>query len=221
MTINEYLCGNSYPGRFIAAGITPGGILIYAYAIMGRSASSRNRVFSLENGELFTEPFDLSQVDIKDTSLIIYPAIVKVNDSIIVANGIQSLEIKKAILEGRDLESAIERCTFEPDEPNFTPRISLVVREDRFEFAINRRQADGECERKVWSFQRAKGEMHVLHTYERDGNPLPSFSGEPKSLVSENNFAQTLWDSLDKENRISLYVNEGGKETLFNAREGD
>ena len=96
-----------------------------------------------------------------------------------------------------------------------------MVREDRFEFAINRRQADGECERKVWSFQKSEGVMHVLHTYEGDGNPLPSFSGDPKSLASEDNFAQTLWNSLDKDNRISLYVNEGGKETLFNAREGD
>lgn len=219
MTISEYLCGNSYPGRLIAAGVTPSGKLIYAYAIMGRSTNSRNRVFKLEKGELRTEPYDASLV--KDPSLIIYPAILKTRDSIIVANGDQSLNIKAALEKGRTLESAIDERTFEPDEPNYTPRISLVIRDDRFEFAINRRSSDGECERKVWFYQKAEGVLHVIHTYDGDGNPLPSFSGDPKRIVSEDNYAKTLWDSLDKENRISLYVNEGGVETLFNAREGD
>lgn len=219
MTISEYLRGNAYPGRLIAAGVTPSGKLIYAYAIMGRSNNSRNRVFKLEDGELRTEPYDKALV--KDPSLIIYPAILKAKDSVIVANGDQSLNIRKALEEGRTLESAMEERTYEPDEPNFTPRISLVIRDEGFEFAINRRKTDGECERKVWFYQKAAGVLHVIHTYDGDGNPLPSFSGDPKMIVSEDDFAKTMWDSLDKENRISLYVNEGTKETLFNAREGD
>ncbi len=186
---------------------------------MGRSTNSRNRVFKLEKGELRTDPYDVSLV--KDPSLIIYPAILKAKNCIIVANGDQSLNIRKALQEDRSLESAIEERTYEPDEPNYTPRISLVIRDERFEFAINRRSSEGECERKVWFYQKAPGVLHVIHTYDSDGNPLPSFSGDPKRIVSEDNYAKTLWDSLDKENRISLYVNEGGKETLFNAREGD
>ncbi|MBO4394474.1 MAG: inosine monophosphate cyclohydrolase [Spirochaetales bacterium] len=219
MKINEYLCGNSYPGRLIAAGVTPNGKLLYAYAIMGRSTNSRNRVFKLKDGELFTEPFDASLV--KDPSLIIYPAILKADGFIVVANGDQSLTIRKEILGGGTVESAIEQCTYEPDEPNYTPRISLVIRDERFEFAINRRQDDGSCERRVWFYPKADGVMHVIHTYEKDGNPLPSFSGDPQRLVSENDCARIIWDSLDKENRISLYVNEGGNVTVFNAREGD
>ena len=219
MTISEYLYGNSYPGRLIAAGLTPGGKLVFAYAIMGRSPNSRNRVFKVQNGELRTEPFDVSSV--KDPSLIIYPAILKADGCLIVANGDQSLEIRKAVNEGRSLESAIARCTFEPDEPNYTPRISLIIRDGGFEFAINRRSSDGSCERSVWSYPKEKGVLHVIHTYDGDGNPLPSFSGNPRMIVSEDDYAQTLWNSLDKENRISLYVNEGGIETLFNAREGD
>ena len=219
MTISEYLCGNPYPGRFIAAGVTPGGRTFYAYAIMGRSTNSRNRIFTLKNGELFTEPYDASLV--KDPSLIIYPAILKADDCTVVANGVQSLEIKKAVLEGRSLESAIERCTYEPDEPNFTPRISLLIRDGGFGFAINRRLENGECERKVWSFGKEAGVMHVLHTYDGDGNPLPSFSGDPGKLVLTDGCAREFWNSLDRENRISLYVNEGGEEMLFNAREGD
>lgn len=219
MKITEYLCGNSYPGRLIAAGVTPNGKLVYAYAIMGRSTNSRNRVFKLKDGELFTEPFDASLV--KDPSLIIYPAILNADDFSVVANGDQSLIIRKELFGGGTIESAIDQCTYEPDEPNFTPRISLVIRDERFEFAINRRQEDGTCERKVWFFPKSEGVMHVIHTYDSDGNPLPSFSGDPQRLVSENDCAKIIWDSLDKENRISLYVNEGGNVTIFNAREGD
>ncbi len=219
MKIVEYLCGNSYPGRLIAAGVTPEGKLLYAYAIMGRSSNSRNRVFRLKDGELFTEPYDSTLVE--DPSLIIYPAILKAQDFTVVANGDQSLTIRRELMGGGSIESAIGQCTFEPDEPNFTPRISLVIKEERFEFAINRRQEDGSCERKVWFYPKAEGVLHVIHTYEGDGNPLPSFSGDPKRLICENSMAKTIWDSLDPDNRISLYVYEGGSVTVFNAREGD
>ena len=219
MRISEYLCTNRYPGRIIAAGVTPSGKLIFAYAIMGRSPNSRNRVFRLEGTSLFTAPFDQSKVE--DPSLIIYPAILRSGDCIIVANGVQSLAIKAALENGNNLENAISECAFEPDTPNYTPRISLVIKPDAFEFAINRRMEDGSCGRCVWRYPKVAGTMYIIHTYEGDGSPLVSFVGEPRVLESEDNCAQAIWNSLDRENRISLYVKEGDSETVFNARESE
>ena len=219
MRISEYLCTNKYPGRIIAAGVTPSGKIIYAYAIMGRSPNSRNRVFHVSGGEVETRPFDASKTE--DPSLIIYPAILKAGCCTIVANGDQSLLIRKAIESGKNLENAITECTFEPDAPNYTPRISLVIKPDTFEFGINRRRSDGSCERSVWSYPKVVGKLQIIHTYERDGNPLVSFVGEPRALEAEDDCAQGIWASLDHENRISLYVMEGNKETVFNARESE
>ena len=219
MRISEYLCTNKYPGRIIAAGVTPSGKIIYAYAIMGRSPNSRNRVFDVSGGEVETRPFDASKVE--DPSLIIYPAILKAGSCTIVANGDQSLLIRKAVESGKTLENAITECTFEPDAPNYTPRISLVIKPDTFEFGINRRRSDGSCERSVWSYPKVVGKLRVIHTYEGDGNPLVSFVGEPRALEAEDDCAQGIWASLDHENRISLYVMEGNKETVFNARESE
>ena len=219
MRISEYLCTNKYPGRIIAAGVTPSGKIIYAYAIMGRSPNSRNRVFDVSGGEVETRPFDASKVE--DPSLIIYPAILKAGSCTIVANGDQSLLIRKAIESGKTLENAITECTFEPDAPNYTPRISLVIKPDTFEFGINRRRSDGSCERSVWSYPKVVGKLQIIHTYEGDCNPLVSFVGEPRALEAEDDCAQGIWASLDHENRISLYVMEGNKETVFNARESE
>ncbi len=219
MRISEYLCTNKYPGRIIAAGVTPSGKIIYAYAIMGRSPNSRNRVFDVSGGEVETRPFDASKVE--DPSLIIYPAILKAGSCTIVANGDQSLLIRKSVESGKTLENAIAECTFEPDAPNYTPRISLVIKPATFEFGINRRRSDGSCERSVWSYPKVVGKLRIIHTYEGDGNPLVSFVGEPRALESEDDCAQGIWASLDHENRISLYVMEGNKETVFNARESE
>lgn len=219
MRISEYLCTNKYPGRIIAAGVTPSGKIIYAYAIMGRSPNSRNRVFDVSGGEVETRSFDASKNE--DPSLIIYPAILKAGSCTIVANGDQSLLIRKAIESGKTLENAITECTFEPDAPNYTPRISLVIKPDTFEFGINRRRSDGSCERSVWSYPKVVGKLRIIHTYEGDGNPLVSFVGEPRALEAEDDCAQGIWASLDHENRISLYVMEGNKETVFNARESE
>lgn len=201
------------------AGVTPGGKQVHAYAIMGRSPNSRNRIFRLEGSSLFTAPFDPSKVE--DPSLIIYPAILEAVGCIVVANGVQSLVIKAALESGKTLENAISECTFEPDAPNYTPRISLVIKPDAFEFAINRRLEVDSCERCVWRYPKKVGTMHIIHTYEGDGTPLVSFVGEPRVLESEDNCAQAIWDSLDRENRISLYVKEGDAETVFNARESE
>jgi hypothetical protein len=96
-----------------------------------------------------------------------------------------------------------------------------VISPEGFEFAINRRTGDGSCERPSWKYPKKKGVLHIIHTYDCDGNPLPSFSGAPRELEAEDDYAEKLWDSLDRENRISLYVNEGGNARIFNAREGD
>ena len=219
MKASEYLCTNRYPGRIIMAGVTPDGKQIHAYAIMGRSPNSRNRIFRLEGSSLFTAPFDTSKVE--DPSLIIYPAILEATGCTVVANGVQSLVIKSALESDKTLENAISECSFEPDAPNYTPRISLVIKPDAFEFAINRRLEDDSCERCVWRYPKKVGTMHIIHTYDGDETPLVSFVGEPRVLESEDNCAQAIWDSLDRENRISLYVKEGDAETVFNARESE
>lgn len=216
MKTNEYLYGNSYPGRLIVAGVTPSGRTLYAYAIMGRSTNSRNRVFEVVNGEVWTKAYDESLV--QDPSLIIYPAILKCKGNIIVANGDQSLDMKNAEESGKSFREGLYNREFEPDSPNYTPRISAYVKSGIISFAINRRLPDGSCERKVWDYWKNPGELHIIHTYECDGNPLPSFVGAPRLLEAEDDYAQKLWDSLDKDNRISLYVMEGDKETVFNAR---
>ena len=219
MRVSEYLCTNRYPGRIIAAGVTPSGKTVYAYAIMGRSPNSRNRIFRLEDSSLVTAPFDPSKVE--DPSLIIYPAILESEGFTIVANGDQSLVIRTALENGKNLESAISECTFEPDAPNYTPRISLVIKPYAFEFAINRRLSDGSCERCIWRYPKVVGALRIIHTYEGDGNPLVSFKGEPRKLGVDDNCAMGIWKSLDSENRISLYVREGDSETIFNARESE
>ena len=217
MKTSEYLCGNRYPGRLIAAGVTPSGKLVYAYAIMGRSQNSRNRVFRLKGEELYTEPYDAGKV--QDPSLIIYPAILKAGNTTIVTNGDQTLDIRRALLSGKSAESVLEARTYEPDAPNYTPRISLVVGKDDFEFSILRRREDGSCDRSYWKLPKKAGMIYMIHTYDGDGNPLPAFSGSPKVLESEDSYAPVLWKSLDHENRISLYVREGDDIRLYNARE--
>ena len=219
MKTSEYLCGNRYPGRLIAAGATPSGKLVYAYAIMGRSQNSRNRVFRLKDDELYTEPYDAGKV--QDPSLIIYPAILKAGNTTIVTNGDQTLDIRRALLSGKSAESALEARTYEPDAPNYTPRISLVVGKDDFEFSILRRREDGSCDRSYWKLPKRAGMLYMIHTYDGDGNPLPAFSGSPKVLESEDLYAPVLWKSLDQENRISLYVREGDDIRLYNAREDE
>lgn len=219
MTTSEYLCGNRYPGRIIAAGITPGGRLVYAYAIMGRSAGSRNRVFRTHGDELYTVPFDATSI--KDPTLLIYPAILAAGARKIVANGNHSLDIQRGLFESKTPAQCLKSRTYEPDDPHFTPRISLVIELDAFEFGILRRLPDGSCDRSFWRLPRKPGVLYMIHTYEGDGNPLPSFRGEPRVLEAEDGYADILWNSLDKENRISLYVREGDDTVVINAREAE
>lgn len=214
LSFTELLRGNSYPGRGIVAGLTEDGTrAAAAYFIMGRSANSRNRVFLLKNGELFTEPFDPSRVE--DPSLIIYAAIRQFEDKLIVTNGSQTDTIYEGLKRGESFAQALERRCFEPDAPNYTPRISAMLRLDaacpRYEMSILKSVdvLGSGCARYTFSYPAVPGLGHFLHTYVCDGNPIPSFRGEPERVRigrDIDELTRELWDSLDQDNRISLYV---------------
>ena len=211
-SIEELVAGNPYPGRGIVVGeSTDGKSAVLAYFIMGRSANSRNRVLAVEEGALYTRPFDESKV--ADPSLIIYPAMRKCGGSVILTNGDQTDTIYAGLQTGKDFFDSLETREYEPDAPNYTPRISaFVTPSDKgfsYKLSILRRTPSGECERARFSYAAQAGVGHFLHTYRTDGAPLPSFEGAPKevSLPAEiDDFAQTLWSALDEENKISLYV---------------
>ncbi len=213
-TPHELLAGNSYVGRGIVIGKTPDGKkAVAAYFIMGRSANSRNRVFELEGDTLYTRPFDETLVE--DPSLIIYAAVRCAGDKLIVTNGDQTDTIYHALAEGKSFEEALTTRSFEPDAPNFTPRISgmLTFSENDFSYEMSiLKSADAEgsaCSRYHYCYPSLPGVGHFLHTYMGDGKPLPTFQGEPERMAIPDDidaFAQTLWEELDCDNRISLYV---------------
>ena len=212
--IDRLLGGNSYAGRGIVIGMTEDGThACAAYFIMGRSANSRNRVFVRKNGEVFTEPFDASKVI--DPSLIIYAAVRQYRNQLIVTNGDQTDTVYDGLASGKRFSEALESRCFEPDGPNFTPRISAVVNLDparpTYEMSILKSiDADGsDCARYTFSYPMKAGLGHFLHTYICDGNPLPTFHGEPERVRIENDLdemTRKIWNGLDVNNRISLYV---------------
>ncbi len=212
--ITELLAGNSYPGRGIVTGMSADGKrAIIAYFIMGRSENSRNRIFERkENGDIITAPFDPAKVE--DPSLIIYSAIRKTENALIVTNGDQTDTIYDSLLSGGSAEQALGTRTFEPDAPNFTPRISSVLHfADGFSYQMSiLKSADAAgsaCARYFFEYPALPGLGHLIHTYVGDGNPLPSFSGEPKRVEIPDDidaFADGLWNVLDKNNKISLCV---------------
>lgn len=212
--IDRLLGGNSYAGRGIVIGMTEDGThACAAYFIMGRSANSRNRVFVQKNGEVFTEPFDASNVT--DPSLIIYAAVRQYRNQLIVTNGDQTDTIYDGLASGKRFSETLESRCFEPDGPNFTPRISAVVNLDparpTYEMSILKSiDAEGsDCARYTFSYPMRAGLGHFLHTYICDGNPLPTFHGEPERVRIENDLdemTRKIWNGLDVNNRISLYV---------------
>ena len=212
--INEAVEGNSYVGRGIVVGKTEDSSkAAVAYFIMGRSANSRNRVFTMKDGVLYTEPFDASKVE--DPSLIIYAAMRKYENCLIATNGDQTDTIYEALKNGGSFESALDTRCFEPDEPNFTPRISAMTTfgDDDFSYkmsilkSIDEKGSD--CARYTFSYPAKAGLGHFIHTYVCDGNPIPTFQGEPERVFIPNDideFTNALWSSLDEDNKISLYV---------------
>ncbi|MBQ4425361.1 MAG: IMP cyclohydrolase [Lachnospiraceae bacterium] len=212
-TVSELLAGNSYPGRGIIVGMTPDGKnAVAAYFIMGRSTNSRNRIFVKKENAVFTEPFDPSKV--VDPSLIIYAALRWQEGRLIVTNGDQTDTIAEWAKKGGSMEEALRTRCFEPDAPNYTPRISAVLHfEDGFcyEMSILKSvdEEGSECARYLFTYPGKAGLGHFIHTYVGDGNPLPSFQGEPERVAMEDDFGawcDTLWNALDGDNKISLYV---------------
>ncbi len=221
---------NAYPGRGIVVGKSSDGKkAMFAYFIMGRSDNSRNRVFVKKGDAVFTEPFDASRV--KDPSLIIYAPVKSVNRDVIVTNGDQTDSVEEALLKGKCFRHALMSRQFEPDAPNFTPRISAIIHLGDGDFTYEMsilKSADKEgtaCNRYFYAYEPICGTGHFLHTYKHDGNPLPTFEGEPtrvKLPATVEELADEVWNSLDPDNKISLvcrsYDLESGeqKEMIFN-----
>lgn len=205
--------GNPYVGRGIVAGCSPEGRAVAAYFIMGRSSNSRNRIFALKDRELFTEPFDASKVE--DPSLIIYAALRSYENKLIVTNGDQTDTIVAGLKEGKSFSQALSTREFEPDAPNLTPRISAMLSFEEGSFGYQMsilKSIDPQgsaCCRYTFDYPALPGLGHFIHTYVTDGNPIPSFQGEPERVAipgSIDEFTQELWEALDENNKISLYV---------------
>jgi len=215
LNIEKELQENAYPGRGIIIGRSADGTkAVTAYFIMGRSENSRNRVFVVDGEGIRTQAFDESKL--VDPSLIIYAPVRVLGNKTIVTNGDQT----DTIYDGMDKQMTFEqslRCReFEPDGPNYTPRISGVmhVENGKYSYAMSILKSNNgdpsSCNRYTYAYENAKaGEGRFIHTYMHDGNPLPSFEGEPKLIAipdDMNAFADTLWNSLNADNKVSLFV---------------
>ena len=226
MTINTILENKSYPGRGIMSGRSAcGKFAVTAYFIMGRSVNSRNRIFTVTDDGIRTEAFDPSMMS--DPSLIIYHPVRHIYGKMIVTNGDQTDTVRDFIAEGKTFEEALRTRTFEPDEPNFTPRISGIIEKDgSYKLSILKSQYGNADSVQRYFFEYAQpvaGTGHFIHTYKCDGNPIPSFEGEPEFVelppASPEDFAEAVWNSLNADNKVSLYVNytslEDGKEYVI------
>ncbi len=214
--VESLLKVNTYPGRGIIIGKSADGrSAVTAYFIMGRSANSRNRVFidKPAQGEVVIHPFDASKVE--DPSLIIYSPIRVFENKLIVTNGDQTDTVYDFLKQGKSFEEALETRQFEPDAPNFTPRISGMMTFGHQDFTykmsiLKSADADGSaCNRFTYSYASLPGIGHFIHTYHCDGNPIPTFCTEPERVYIPNDidaFTTDIWDSLDELNKISLYV---------------
>ena len=224
-SMHQRLDGNTYPGRGIVIGKSADSkSAVTAYFIMGRSANSRNRIFTEKNGAVYTEPFDASKVE--DPSLIIYAALRQYENNLIVTNGNQTDTVYEGLAAGKSFDDALATREFEPDGPNWTPRISGMLTFDNGDFTykmsiLKSGDAEGSfCNRFGFHYVPKAGLGHFIHTYVCDGNPIPTFQGEPERVSIPNDidaFTGEIWNALDENNKISLYVRyidlETGKET--------
>ena len=205
------LTWNTYPGRGIVLGKTADGKQsVAAYFIMGRSENSRNRVFLQEPDGIRTEAYDPAKL--KDPSLIIYHPVRQLGEDLIVTNGDQTDTIRDYMAEGKSFEDALRTRQFEPDGPNWTPRISGLLHKDGSYKMSILKSADAEgsaCARYTFEYPGVAGVGHYLHTYLNDGDPIPTFQGEPERVAITGDideFTRKIWDSLNEANKISLYV---------------
>lgn len=209
------ISSTTYPGRGIIIGKSADGKnAVIGYFIMGRSENSRNRIFVSEGKDLKTQAFDPSKL--VDPSLIIYAPVRTLEDKTVVTNGDQTDTIRDFILEGKTFEDALRTRTFEPDPPNFTPRISgiLEFKEHDFSYKLSILKSNQGREESALRFfyeyaEPVSGEGHFIHTYQCDGNPIPSFAGEPTLVNIDGDidvFTKNVWDSLNSDNKVSLYT---------------
>ena len=205
------LAGNPYPGRGIVIGKTADGTKsVVAYFIMGRSENSRNRVFIPEADGIRTEAHDPAKL--ADPSLIIYHPVRQVGRGLIVTNGDQTDTIREFLEKGLAFEQSLRTREFEPDGPNWTPRISGLLSPDGSYKMSILKSADAEgsaCARYFYEYPGLAGVGHFIHTYVTDGNPIPTFQGEPERVAIGNDmeeFIQLIWNNLNENNKISLYV---------------
>ena len=215
LSLANELNSNTYPGRGIVIGKTKDGKkAVTAYFIMGRSNNSRNRVFVEEGEGIRTQAFDPSKLE--DPSLIIYAPVRVLGNKIIVTNGDQTDTIYEGMDKQLTFEQSLRTREFEPDAPNYTPRISGImhVENGKYNYAISILKSNNgnpkACNRYTFVYENpVAGEGHFIHTYMHDGNPLPSFEGEPK-LVEINGyideFTNMVWTNLNEDNKVSLFV---------------
>ena len=206
----DILKGNPYPGR----GIVVGKGRVY-YFIMGRSENSRNRVFVKTEDGIRTEAHDPAKL--VDPSLIIYHPVRTMGEKLVVTNGDQT----DTIVDAGDFRAGCMKREFEPDAPNFTPRISAVINEDgSFEISILKHQQNGRCLREFFAYEGVdEGCGYFISTYQGDGNPLPTFAGEPIEVALGT--PEEIWVALNPDNKVSLYANVAGDITIFNKNLGD
>ncbi|MGC4019446.1 MAG: IMP cyclohydrolase [Muricomes sp.] len=214
LSIEQELRNNPYPGRGIIMGRSRDGkSAVTAYFIMGRSENSRNRIFVEEGQGIRTQAFDPSKLT--DPSLIIYAPVHVLGNKTIVTNGDQTDTIYDGMDKQLTFEQSLRSRKFEPDAPNYTPRISGIMHiENGYNYAMSILKSNNgspeSCSRHTFAYENpAEGEGHFIHTYMCDGNPLPSFEGEPKwiSISGDiDNFIGMLWDSLNEDNKVSLFV---------------
>lgn len=215
LNLAEELRGNAYPGRGIVIGRTPDGKkAVTAYFIMGRSENSRNRVFVEDGAGIRTQAFDPSKLT--DPSLIIYAPVRVLGNKTIVTNGDQTDTIYEGMDKQLTFEQSLRSREFEPDGPNYTPRISGImhIENGRYNFAMSILKSDDgdpqSCNRYTYAYENPKaGQGRFIHTYMHDGNPLPSFEGEPAPVAIEGDidaFTSFVWENLNEDNKVSLFV---------------
>ena len=212
--IKKLLSENTYPGRGIIIGKSSDGkYAVSAYFIMGRSENSRNRVFVAEGEDVRTKAYDPSKL--KDPSLIIYYPVRKYENKLIVTNGDQTDTVYESLKEGDCFCKALRTREFEPDAPNFTPRISgmLTFKDGDFTYKMSILKSADEngsaCNRYFYEYEPINGVAHFIHTYMHDGDPIPTFEGEPERItIGEDieEFAKLLWENLNEDNKVSLFV---------------
>ena len=228
MSLLQNLAANRYPGRGIVCGLNERGNAIIAYFITARSSHSKNRCLVAEGDTVRTKAVDESLL--VDPSLIIYRAMDRLGEDVVVANGDQSDTILDGLRQGRTLQASLESRTFEPDAPNYTPRISGLFhlgQDPFYTLSILRRSDDGSCDRSYYSYTEVeKGKAHLIHTYEGDGNPLPGFTGEPREVDlagDADSIADRIWEMLDRQYRVAVCVKEitlTGTDAVFAIRQG-